>query len=155
MTDDLPVGVPPFRPARQACGPEHWDILFPSCGCARCVEAGEMTHRGGQLKWGPARELCARCPARRDCLDHAIRYAEPAGMWGGHTPKERQRIALGLPPEPPRGQPKAKNDGQPRPLTGPDDPRHGHLSTYNYHRCRCDLCKNAKKIASRIHRAIA
>lgn len=31
-----------------------------------------------------------------------------------------------------------------RPLTGPDDPRHGRPSTYTYHRCRCERCTAAR-----------
>lgn len=34
-----------------------------------------------------------------------------------------------------------------RPLTGPDDPRHGTPSAYTYHRCRCDRCDTARKDA--------
>lgn len=34
-----------------------------------------------------------------------------------------------------------------RPLTGPDDPRHGRPSTYVYHRCRCEKCE-AGRIAA-------
>lgn len=34
-----------------------------------------------------------------------------------------------------------------RPLTGPDDPRHGRLATYVYHRCRCGKCDDARKDA--------
>lgn len=28
----------------------------------------------------------------------------------------------------------------PKPLTGPDDPRHGTVNAYQYHRCRCASC---------------
>lgn len=35
----------------------------------------------------------------------------------------------------------------------PDDPRHGHNSTYNNHRCRCEPCKaaHAEVMADRAH----
>lgn len=32
-------------------------------------------------------------------------------------------------------------------LTGPEDPRHGRVSTYVYHRCRCDRCSAARRAA--------
>jgi hypothetical protein len=34
-----------------------------------------------------------------------------------------------------------------RPLTGPDDPRHGRPSTYVYHRCHCEKCSAGRKAA--------
>ncbi len=36
-----------------------------------------------------AKEICATCPVISDCLDWALRTAEPAGIWGGMTPEER------------------------------------------------------------------
>lgn len=40
----------------------------------------------------PARRICADCPVRSDCLDHAVTNAERFGIWGGLSPKERRRI---------------------------------------------------------------
>lgn len=42
-----------------------------------------------------------------------------------------------------------------RPLTGPDDPRHGTDKCYTYWRCRCDRCKAAHAIAARGWRGAA
>ena len=39
-----------------------------------------------------AKELCAACPVRDDCLEHAIASREKIGVWGGMTPRERQRV---------------------------------------------------------------
>lgn len=36
-----------------------------------------------------ARELCAICPVRQDCLDLAIANDEQYGFWGGMTTHER------------------------------------------------------------------
>lgn len=36
-----------------------------------------------------------------------------------------------------------------KPLTGPDDPRHGSPSTYAYHRCRCERCNAANAAADK------
>lgn len=38
-----------------------------------------------------AKALCADCPTRLPCLDHALTYEE-AGIWGGTTQYERRKI---------------------------------------------------------------
>lgn len=38
-----------------------------------------------------AREICARCPVRPACLEHALAAREPDGIWGGLTARERRR----------------------------------------------------------------
>lgn len=40
--------------------------------------------------------VCAECPVRRECLDFALRTERPWprwGIWGGATPRHRERIA--------------------------------------------------------------
>jgi WhiB family redox-sensing transcriptional regulator len=39
-----------------------------------------------------AKEVCQRCPVRLACLDDALTYREPSGVWGGLTSKQRQRL---------------------------------------------------------------
>jgi WhiB family redox-sensing transcriptional regulator len=36
-----------------------------------------------------ARKVCASCPVRQRCLQHAIAWHEPKGVWGGLTAAER------------------------------------------------------------------
>ncbi|MBY4130170.1 WhiB family transcriptional regulator [Rhodococcus fascians] len=36
-----------------------------------------------------AKAVCAQCPVRVACLDHAIEAREPYGVWGGLSAKER------------------------------------------------------------------
>lgn len=38
-----------------------------------------------------AKEVCARCPVREQCLEFARANREPFGVWGGLTPEERGR----------------------------------------------------------------
>ena len=40
-----------------------------------------------------AKEACARCPVRLQCLDHAIAEDERYGVWGGMTRSERKAEA--------------------------------------------------------------
>ncbi|MFJ8855134.1 WhiB family transcriptional regulator [Streptomyces sp. NPDC102437] len=39
---------------------------------------------------GKAKVLCAACPIKAACADHAIRRGETDGIWGGLTPAERR-----------------------------------------------------------------
>lgn len=40
--------------------------------------------------WDRAKAVCATCPVRSECLDHAIEHGEPDSVWGGLDPVERQ-----------------------------------------------------------------
>lgn len=37
-----------------------------------------------------AKKVCSECPVRLECLRYAIKLREPNGIWGGHTPEERE-----------------------------------------------------------------
>lgn len=39
-----------------------------------------------------AKAICAECPVRVTCLEHALMSRERDGIWGGTTEKERRRI---------------------------------------------------------------
>lgn len=39
-----------------------------------------------------AKQVCASCPVRQPCLDHALRSAEAYGVWGGTTEQERAAL---------------------------------------------------------------
>ncbi len=39
-----------------------------------------------------AKTVCAACPVREACLEHALGYREKDGVWGGATERERRRI---------------------------------------------------------------
>lgn len=38
------------------------------------------------------KEICNSCPVRLQCLEHAIRNNETHGVWGGLSPRDRQKI---------------------------------------------------------------
>lgn len=40
-----------------------------------------------------AAAFCHRCPVREKCLEFALATETPYGLFGGHTPAERKRIA--------------------------------------------------------------
>lgn len=39
-----------------------------------------------------ALEMCAACPVRQECLEHALAQGEQYGIWGGTREGERRRI---------------------------------------------------------------
>ena len=39
-----------------------------------------------------AKAICALCPVRETCLEHAITVREKTGVWGGYTARERRRL---------------------------------------------------------------
>lgn len=41
-----------------------------------------------------AKSICAECPVKQACLQHAIRTAEPHGIWGGLNEFERREFRL-------------------------------------------------------------
>jgi len=41
---------------------------------------------------GHAKAICAECPVKEPCLEHAIENREKNGVWGGETERERLRI---------------------------------------------------------------
>jgi WhiB family redox-sensing transcriptional regulator len=46
-----------------------------------------------------AKQYCEHCPVLARCREHALLVHEPYGVWGGLTPRERDRI-LHTVPEP-------------------------------------------------------
>lgn len=38
----------------------------------------------------PAKAICAECPVRIECREHALETREPYGIWGGLTAAERR-----------------------------------------------------------------
>lgn len=39
-----------------------------------------------------AKAICATCPVIQPCREHALRYAEPYGVWGGLGEAERRAL---------------------------------------------------------------
>jgi WhiB family redox-sensing transcriptional regulator len=62
--------------ARAACRGTGTDAYFPTVGATVA----------------PARAVCAGCPVREPCLAYALADPELAGVWGGTSARERDRI---------------------------------------------------------------
>lgn len=44
------------------------------------------------LRERAVKRICARCPVREQCLQHALETGEEFGVWGGLAPWERNKI---------------------------------------------------------------
>lgn len=42
--------------------------------------------------FGPAKDICAKCPVRVPCREYALDTRQEYGVWGGTDPGERRKI---------------------------------------------------------------
>ena len=59
---------------------------------AKCLDADPEAffhEKGGSTR--EAKRICAACPVRTECLDHALSNDERFGIWGGLSERERRR----------------------------------------------------------------
>jgi WhiB family transcriptional regulator, redox-sensing transcriptional regulator len=60
---------------------------------AKCLDADPeafFPEKGGSTR--EAKRICAACPVREECLDHALANDERFGIWGGLSERERRRL---------------------------------------------------------------
>lgn len=65
-----------------ACAGMNPDLFFPDAGGAGAKAA---------------KAICHVCPVEAECLQYALDNDERHGIFGGTTPRERQRLRRGLP----------------------------------------------------------
>jgi WhiB family redox-sensing transcriptional regulator len=71
----------------------NW-YAFAECRGLTTAERDDIffSSQGHNDKVNEARAICAVCPVRAECLDHAMTHAEHWGIWGGLTERERRRL---------------------------------------------------------------
>ena len=69
---------------RAACRGEDANLFFPP---NHVEEKQERI-----LRERRAKEICATCPVRIECLEYAVRTQEPHGIWGGLNELERRLL---------------------------------------------------------------
>lgn len=64
---------------------------LPQALC-RQVDQGELffPEKGGTT--APAKQVCAMCPVRAECLQYALDRDERFGIWGGKSERERRAL---------------------------------------------------------------
>jgi len=70
--------------AQAACRDRGDDLMYPDGD-----EASAIYQRGVEA----ARAVCAWCPVRAACLEHAVAAGEDYGVWGGTTPAQRRAMS--------------------------------------------------------------
>lgn len=99
--------------------------------------AGDLGVYETQLHNRRAKEVCAGCPVRSDCLEAALVRRED-GIWGGTTEAERREIRRA----------RGGVERPPTPIT------HGTTTGYN-RGCRDACCREANAAYKREHRVRA
>ena len=66
---------------------EEWKLD----GVCRTVDPDLWYPENSSPSW-EAKRLCRNCPVVTECLDYALDNKEMFGIWGGLSPRERQRV---------------------------------------------------------------
>jgi WhiB family transcriptional regulator, redox-sensing transcriptional regulator len=69
---------------RAACRGDNASVFYPPLR----FEPKHEQRRREQA----AKAICRACPVREQCLDHALRFDERHGIWGGMTDTERRQL---------------------------------------------------------------
>ncbi len=72
----VPVGVPEWWEDALCLQVGDADLWFPEKGASAL----------------PAKRVCAGCPVRAECLEHALTAGERFGIWGGLSERQRRRL---------------------------------------------------------------
>ena len=87
------MSLPQYLPGPNA---DFWDWQLHS---ACRGEASEVFYhpdgergRARTQRENRAKSICYSCPVLEQCREHALRVAEPYGIWGGMSESERQAI---------------------------------------------------------------
>lgn len=73
---------------------ENWD--WQHSGACRDLDTEIFFHPEGERgatrkrRAAEAKRICALCPVRSTCAEHALMVREPYGIWGGMTEEERR-----------------------------------------------------------------
>ncbi len=90
-TDRLEARPEYLRPWQRdaACLSEDVGLFFPP----------EAERKGARLRReARAKAVCGRCPVLAQCRAHALKVAEPSGIWGALTEDERHGMLAGPTP---------------------------------------------------------
>lgn len=74
-------------PDEAACG----QVKDPDLFHGPDIEPREPLNRQFEREYA-AKQVCAGCPVRAECLAWALATGEPYGVWGGLDPRERQKL---------------------------------------------------------------
>jgi len=79
--------------------------------CAQTDPELFFPEKGGSVR--EAKAVCARCPVRAQCLEHALAHDERFGVWGGLSEPERRRLKTAATHRSSAAQPQGRRTGAP------------------------------------------
>lgn len=62
--------------------------------CAQTDPEAFFPEKGGSTR--EAKQICAGCEVRTECLEYALEHDERFGIWGGLSERERRRLKRGV-----------------------------------------------------------
>lgn len=67
-----------------ACRDHHTDTFYPT----------SERHDRYEMAWKTrhALTICRQCPVTQQCLNVALTFDDPYGIWGATTPKDREAL---------------------------------------------------------------
>jgi WhiB family redox-sensing transcriptional regulator len=71
--------------ARAECRNARPGVFYPPFG------ESSQARREREMQ---AKHVCAQCPVRAECLDHALRAGQNLGVWGGLNESERRDLLV-------------------------------------------------------------
>jgi WhiB family transcriptional regulator, redox-sensing transcriptional regulator len=89
-----PGGAQPRATATALAVPGRW---AERALCAQADPDAWFPDKGHRELARLAKRICARCPVRAQCLEHALSGADTwggiaTGIWGGTTPQQRDQL---------------------------------------------------------------
>ena len=72
--------------------PELPWLEHAACGDLSLEELDLFFVEAGRTISSETEAMCARCPVREDCLDHAVRHQIVSGYFGGMSPGRRRTL---------------------------------------------------------------
>ena len=128
-------GAPVYEPRTR---PAPW---MADAVCRGMDASVFFTERGANGDLAAAKAVCATCPVRVECLDHAIETRERWGVWGGKSERERRTLR--------------RQRGLARQLPAQCGTNSGYESHRNRGETPCSLCRAARAAYSRSQRTRA
>ncbi|HET9254222.1 MAG TPA: WhiB family transcriptional regulator [Pseudonocardiaceae bacterium] len=61
--------------------------------CAQTDPEAFFPEKGGSTR--EAKQICAGCEVRAECLEYALAFDERFGIWGGLSERERRKLKRG------------------------------------------------------------
>ena len=87
-----PIAVGESEAAAWDVEPEDAPTWRDKASCRGLDIAAFFPVEGDAAAIARAKDVCADCPVRADCLSYAVEHNQTEGIWGGTTRQERRKL---------------------------------------------------------------